>query len=39
MESRIDIDKAYRHWVDTSDKDYDTMIHLFQSRITTGLCL
>lgn len=28
----IDIDKIVRHWVDTSDEDYRTMLNLFDSK-------
>jgi len=30
--SNIDVDKIVRHWVDTSDEDYRTMINLFDSK-------
>ena len=29
---KIDVEKIYNHWVSTSDKDYDTMIHLFEAK-------
>ena len=29
---KIDIEKIYTHWVSTSDKDYNTMIHLFEAK-------
>ncbi len=28
----IDIEKIVNHWVTTSDKDYNTMIHLFEVK-------
>lgn len=28
----IDVDKIVRHWVDTSDEDYRTMLNLFDSK-------
>jgi len=27
-----DIDKTYKHWLETSNKDFDTMLNLFQSK-------
>jgi HEPN domain-containing protein len=32
MADNIDIDKIYRYWIDSSDKDYKTMIHLYESK-------
>jgi len=32
MNDPINIDKTYNHWITTSDKDYNTMIHLFDSK-------
>jgi HEPN domain-containing protein len=32
MTEKIDIDKIYRHWIDGSDKDYNTMIHMFETK-------
>jgi len=29
---KIDIEKTFFHWIMTSDKDYDTMIHLFEVK-------
>ncbi|MDP2888462.1 MAG: HEPN domain-containing protein [Bacteroidota bacterium] len=29
---KIDIEKIYNHWIMTSDKDYHTMIHLFEVK-------
>ena len=26
------MEKTYNHWIDTSDKDFETMLHLFQSK-------
>ena len=31
MTEKIDIDNIYRHWIDSFDKDYKTMIHLFET--------
>jgi HEPN domain-containing protein len=28
----IDIKKTFEHWITTSDKDFDTMIHLFETK-------
>ena len=30
--SNIDIDKIVRHWIDTSDEDFQTMESLFESK-------
>lgn len=30
--SNIDVDKIVRHWIDTSDEDYQTMLNLFESK-------
>jgi len=32
MNRKIDIQKTYNHWITTSDKDYITMIHLYESK-------
>ena len=32
MDENINIEKTYNHWIDTSDKDFNTMIHLFDSK-------
>ena len=32
MTEKIDINKIYKHWIDSSDKDYDTMIHMFETK-------
>ncbi|HBE42198.1 MAG TPA: DNA-binding protein [Bacteroidales bacterium] len=32
MDDNINIEKTYNHWIDTSDKDFNTMIHLYDSR-------
>lgn len=32
MDDQIDIDKTYNHWINTSDKDFNTMIHLYDSK-------
>lgn len=29
---KIDIEKIYNHWITTSDKDYNTMIHLYEVK-------
>jgi HEPN domain-containing protein len=29
---KIDIEKIYNHWIETSDKDYNTMIHLYEVK-------
>jgi len=34
----IDIDKVVRHWIETSDDDFDTMLSLFNSK-SYGWCL
>jgi hypothetical protein len=31
-----DIDKVYNHWLETSNKDYDTMLNLYQSKDFIG---
>ena len=32
MAEHIDVDKVYKHWIQMSDKDFETMQHLFQSK-------
>lgn len=32
MDDQIDIDKTYNHWINTSDKDFNTMVHLYDSK-------
>lgn len=32
MDDQINIEKTYNHWITTSDKDYNTMIHLYESK-------
>jgi HEPN domain-containing protein len=32
MPDKIDINKIVDHWMQSSDKDFDTMMHLFQSK-------
>lgn len=32
MDSNFNIQKTYNHWITTSDKDYKTMIHLYESK-------
>lgn len=29
---KINIDNIFNHWIETSENDFDTMIHLFDSR-------
>ncbi len=30
--NKIDLDKIINHWLMTSDDDYETMIHLYNSK-------
>jgi HEPN domain-containing protein len=32
MGENIDIEKIYNHWINTSDKDFSTMLHLFTCK-------
>ena len=32
MTENIDIYKIYSHWIDNADKDYETMIHMFETK-------
>ena len=32
MADNVDIDKIFNHWINTSDKDFKTMIHLYKSK-------
>jgi HEPN domain-containing protein len=32
MDDAIDIENTFNHWVNTSDKDFNTMIHLYDSK-------
>jgi len=32
MTDSADIEKTYNHWINTSDKDYITMIHLYNTK-------
>ncbi|HOX75384.1 MAG TPA: HEPN domain-containing protein [Bacteroidales bacterium] len=32
MDDNINIEKTYNHWIVTSDKDFNTMIHLYDSK-------
>ncbi len=32
MDDQLNIDKTFYHWITTSDKDFNTMIHLFDSK-------
>jgi len=34
----IDVDKIVKHWIDTSEEDYQTMLSLFDSKSFGGLC-
>lgn len=31
-DKKIDIVKTFNHWIASSDKDFDTMIHLYESK-------
>jgi len=28
----INVEKIYNHWITTSDKDYNTMVHLYEAK-------
>ena len=32
MDNDIDIEKIFNHWIATSDKDYETMMNLYNSK-------
>jgi HEPN domain-containing protein len=32
MADNLDIEKTFNHWIDISDKDFNTMIHLYNSK-------
>jgi|SRR3972149_7100067 len=32
MADKIDIENIYKHWIVSSDNDYETLIHLFNSK-------
>jgi HEPN domain-containing protein len=32
MDDTIDIENTFNHWIGTSDKDFNTMIHLYDSK-------
>lgn len=32
MDEKIDIEKICKHWIESSDKDFETLIHLFKSK-------
>ena len=32
MDDTINIDRTYNHWITTSDKDFETMNHLYDSK-------
>ncbi len=32
INNKINIEKIYNHWITTSDKDFETMIHLYNSK-------
>lgn len=34
----IDVDKVVKHWLETSDDDFETMLNLYQSK-SYGWCL
>lgn len=36
MAKNVDIEKTYNHWLNTSEKDSITMIHLYNKRIIIG---
>lgn len=29
---KIDVEKIVKHWIDSSEKDFQTMLHLYESR-------
>ena len=31
-DDKINIDKVFNHWFESSDKDYNTMLHLYSSK-------
>ncbi|MBN2520466.1 MAG: HEPN domain-containing protein [Bacteroidales bacterium] len=32
MTKNIDVSKIFQHWIESSDKDYKTMVHLYESK-------
>jgi HEPN domain-containing protein len=32
MTGNIDIEKVFRHWIESSDNDFKTLVHLFESK-------
>lgn len=32
MDDTINLDRTYNHWITTSDKDFETMNHLYDSK-------
>lgn len=32
MNEKIDISKIFNHWIESSDKDFETMIHMFETK-------
>ena len=32
MSDKIDVDKVIKHWMDTSDEDFQTMLSLYNSK-------
>lgn len=32
MANNVDVEKIYFHWINTSDKDFITMIHLYDTK-------
>ena len=31
-DDNINVEKTFTHWIDTSDKDYETMYHLYEAK-------
>jgi HEPN domain-containing protein len=32
MAENFDIEKIFSHWIESSDKDFETLVHLFESK-------
>ena len=32
MNNKLDVEKIYNHWITTSDKDFGTMLNLYNSK-------
>ena len=32
MAENLDIEKIFRHWIESSEKDFETLVHLFESK-------